>query len=114
MSDITMSFEELSGILADYVQIGYMTAIRAYDPAQDEIRLADVRKWLRMMRVDEKTFHRLESAGHIRPSRRGTGRNSPLYYSKTAIVEALKAAKVSLILTASEISRKTNPKNLPQ
>lgn len=106
MSDILMSFEELKGIIADYTQIGFMEAVRAYEPAQDLIRQSAVEKWLKMMRVDLKKFVALSESGAIKARRIGKSKNSPLYYSKKEIMEAMKAANVSSILTNNVIHSK--------
>lgn len=36
-----MDFNELNGIIADFVQVGYMTAVKAYEPST---RLCTTRK----------------------------------------------------------------------
>lgn len=93
-----MSFEELYSIIADFVQIGYMTAVQAYEPCQDNIRLKDIKKWLKMMHVDYKKFKTLVDIGTIKAKRIGTAKNSPLYYSKKEIKQALAAVKVSNLI----------------
>lgn len=50
--DFLLTFEELTGLLADFTQIGFMEAVKAYEPAQDNIRRSEVKKWLKMMLVD--------------------------------------------------------------
>ncbi len=92
--DITLPFEELCRMMADFTQIGFMEAVKAYEPAQDRIRARDVRNWLKMMLVDEKRFDALVRCGKIRARRMGTGKNSPIYYSKKEIKEALVASRM--------------------
>lgn len=101
-----MNIEEIQSIMIDSYQVGYMEAIKAYEPAQDLIRLKDVKKWLRMMRIDLKRFNILVSKDVIKPIRKGESRNSPLYYSKTEIKQALSLANISGIM-AKEIIRLT-------
>lgn len=101
-----MNIEEIQSIMIDSYQVGYMEAIKAYEPAQDLIRLKDVKKWLRMMKIDLKRFNILVSKDVIKPIRKGESRNSPLYYSKTEIKQALSLANISGIM-AKEIIRLT-------
>lgn len=101
-----MNIEEIQSIMVDSYQVGYMEAIKAYEPAQDLIRLKDVKKWLRMMKIDLKRFNILVSKDVIKPIRKGESRNSPLYYSKTEIKQALSLANISGIM-AKEIIRLT-------
>ena len=94
-----MDFNEINGIIEDFVQIGYMTAVKAYEPAQDRIRLSEVKKWLKMMNVDYKKFKSLVDIGTIKVMRVGKSKNSPLFYSKKEIKQALAAAKISNIIS---------------
>lgn len=80
-----------------------MEAVKSYEPAQDLIRLREVKKWLKMMRIDLKRFNVLVESGIIKPLRKGTSRNSPLYYSKKEIKQALSLANVSGILTREKL-----------
>ena len=41
---MTMTIEQIGAMMADFVQIGYMTAVKAYEPTSDELRLKDVEK----------------------------------------------------------------------
>ena len=84
-----MKINELIGVMADSYQIGYMQAVKAYEPSQDAIRATEVKKWLRMMCIDEKTFKILKEKGFIEAVRKGKAINSPLYYSKAQIKAAL-------------------------
>lgn len=102
MVKVTMRFEELAGLLADFTQVGFMEAVRAYAPAQDRVRKSEVKKWLKMMLVDYKDFKALENCGHIHARRKGKSINSPLYYSKKEIMSVLKAKKLLSVLTKSE------------
>lgn len=114
--DFLLTFEELTGLLADFTQIGFMEAVKAYEPAQDNIRRSEVKKWLKMMLVDYSKFNALVNGGYIKPRRMGTGKNSPLCYSKKEIIEAIKTARLSSILTNkylaqnSELYENTNTK----
>lgn len=91
---ITMEFSQLCRLLSDYVQVGYMGAVKAYEPAQDWVRQSEVERWLKMTYADGGLFRKLVRSGAVRPKRRGTAKNSPLYYSKEEIRRALAAAGV--------------------
>lgn len=95
--------EELYGVIADYTQVGFMQAIKAYEPAQDRVRLSEVRKWLKINLVNEKRFDALCDKGLIKPFRIGTGKNSPLYYSKKDIKQAMATANVLRIIAKQEL-----------
>ena len=42
-----MNIEEIQSIMIDSYQVGYMEAVKAYEPAQDLIRQREVKKWLK-------------------------------------------------------------------
>lgn len=98
-----MNIEEIQSIMIDSYQVGYMEAIKAYEPSQDFIRLSEVKKWLKMMKIDLKRFNVLVHKEIIKPIRKGEGRNSPLYYSKTEIKQALSLANISGIMAKETI-----------
>lgn len=98
-----MNIEELQSIMIDSYQVGYMEAVKAYEPAQDLIRLREVKKWLKMMKIDLKRFNALVHKEVIKPIRKGEGRNSPLYYSKKEIKQALSMVNVSGLITKETI-----------
>lgn len=98
-----MNIEELQSIMIDSFQVGYMEAVKAYEPAQDLIRLSEVKRWLKMMRIDMKRFNTLVHKEVIKPIRKGESRNSPLYYSKKEIKQALSMANVSGLLAKETI-----------
>ena len=83
--------------MADAVQIGYMQAVKSYEPAADDIRSTEVRQWLKHMLVSWAQFLKLEKTGLIKPYRKGKAANSPLYYSKSEIKKALTTAKLAAL-----------------
>lgn len=95
---IVIEFSRLNRLLSDYVQIGYMGAVKAYEPAQDMIRQTDVENWLKMTYADKDLFRKLVKSGAIKPKRHGSAKNSPLYYSKEEIKRALSAVKVLKVI----------------
>ena len=95
---VTMEFNELNNLLSRYVQVGFMEAVRMYEPAQDMIRLTEVKAWLKMALVDYKTFKALVGKGAIRARKAGDAKNSPLYYSKKEIQQALASVGVMRVI----------------
>lgn len=93
-----ISVQELNSIISDYVQLGFMQAVKAYEPSSDLIRKSEVKKWLKIMLISEDDFKRLLSSDLIKPVRIGEGRNSPLYYSKKDIKQALSLMKVNNVI----------------
>ena len=92
---MTMTIEQIGAMMADFVQIGYMTAVKAYEPTSDELRLKDVGKWCKATFTDYGKLRKLIKAGAVKPHRSGECRNSPLYYSKAEIKQAIINAHLS-------------------
>lgn len=97
--------QELRSLLADFVQIGFMEAVKAYEPSQDLVRKNEVRKWLKMMLISEKDFKKLLNSECIRPMRKGEGKNSPLYFSKKEIKQAICMMKINNVLINNMLNR---------
>ena len=93
-----ISVQELNRIIADFVQVGFMEAVKAYEPSQDLVRKSEVRKWLKMMLISDVDFKRILASDLVKPIRMGDGRNSPLYYSKKDIKQALALIKVNNVI----------------
>ena len=98
-----MDIGDIQSIMIDSYQVGYMEAVKAYEPAQDLIRLRDVKKWLKMMQIDLKRFNILISKELIKPIRKGESKNSPLYYSKAEIKQALSLANISSMMAKEKV-----------
>lgn len=94
-----MSIEELGGIIADFVRVGYNSAVADYDPPQDTLRQSEVKKWLKFRHVEFETFRKLEKKGLIHAHRYGSAVNSPLVYSKAEIQKALATMRVDRYFT---------------
>lgn len=101
-----MNLNELNGVIADFVQIGFMEAVKAYEPSKDLVRKAEVKGWLKMMLIDEKAFRYLEDNGFIKAFRKGSGKNSPLFYSKKEIKQAISMAKINNIMIREQLLTK--------
>ena len=99
-----IDIHELNRIIADFVQVGYMQAVKVYDPPQDKVRKSEVKKWLRIANLDQRKFDRLVKAEVIKPFRVGTGRNSPFFYSKKEIKQAFSMAAIGETINNSRIN----------
>lgn len=99
-----IDIHELNRIIADFVQVGYMQAVKVYDPPQDKVRKSEVKKWLRVANLDQRKFDRLVKAEIIKPFRIGTGRNSPFFYSKKEIKQAFSMAAIGETINNSRIN----------
>lgn len=102
LNDTIMEIQELNAIIADFVQVGYMEAVKAYEPAQDAIRKNEVKDWLRMMCIDIKRFNLLVKKDIIKAFRKGKGKNSPLYYSKKEIKQAMSIVNINAFLNSKK------------
>lgn len=100
---MNISLNELGGIIADFVRVGYNSAVADYDPPQDRLRKSEVRKWLRHRHIEFKTFKDLEGKGLIHAQRIGMAVNSPLSYSKAEIQKALSTMRVNRIFVNNKI-----------
>lgn len=100
-----MTLNQLGAWMADFVQIGYMTAVKAYEPTSDELRLKDIEKWCKATFTDYAKLKRLIDDGLVTPHRKGECRNSPLYFSKAEIKQAIVQGKLSQYLTDERIKR---------
>lgn len=99
-----MSIEELGGIVADFVRVGYNSAVADYDPPQDRLRQSEVEKWLKFRHVELKTFQTLVKKGLIHKRRSGSAVNSPLVYSKAEIQKALATMRLDRLYVNDKIS----------
>lgn len=79
-------------------EVGYMEAMRAFEPARDEIRKAELKEWLELVRIDKRDFRKMEKAGLIKGRKLGYGKNSPFIYSKTEIKKALATREATRLM----------------
>ncbi len=99
-----MTIEEIGGIIADFVRVGYNSAVADYDPPQDRLRQSEVEKWLKFRHVELKTFQTLVQKGLIHKRRSGSAVNSPLVYSKAEIQRALATMRLDRYFVNNKIS----------
>lgn len=98
-----MDIIDIGGIIADFVREGYNAAVKDYDPPQDKLRQAEVKKWLKFRKMDVKAFHELEKQGLIH-ARKGAAVNSPLYYSKVEIQKAFATMRLNRLMITNELN----------
>lgn len=96
---MNMTINELGTWMADFVQVGFMEAVRAYEPTSDELKLKEIKAWCKAALIDFDKLTKLIKAGMITAHRKGTAVNSPLYYSKAEIKKAVIQAKLSQYIT---------------
>lgn len=89
-----MTLEDIKDIVAQSFEIGYLNALQAIEPSCDELRQAEVKKWLKTQNIRLTRFDALVSEGMVRGRRKGKAVNSPIYYSKKEIKQALLVCKV--------------------
>ena len=99
---MNIAINELGGIIADFVRVGYNSAVADYDPPQDKLRQSEIKKWLKFRKIDFKTFQELEKQGLIH-ARKGEAVNSPLYYSKAEIQKAFATMRLNRLMTTNEL-----------
>lgn len=97
-----MDIIDIGGIIADFVRVGYNAAVKDYDPPQDKLRQAEVKKWLKFRKIDFKAFQELEKQGLIH-ARKGAAANSPLYYSKAEIQGAFATMRLNRLIITNEL-----------
>lgn len=99
-----MNIQDVNSLIADFVQVGYMEAVKSYEPCKDSIRKIEVKSWLKMMKMDLKKFDALTKIGIIKPFRKGEAKNSPLYYSKKEIKQAFSMANICSMIAKDNLS----------
>lgn len=89
-----VSVEDLNRIFIDGIEIGVMKALKAYEPANDHLRLADVKRWLEINHIDYKLFQKLVNKGLIQKHQLSPVKNSPFVFHKSEIKQALAVARI--------------------
>lgn len=105
LGDINMeiSIAELGGIISDFVRVGYNSAVKDYEPAQDQLRKSEVKKWLKFRKIEFKQFQSLVEKGLIH-TRKGSSENSPLYFSKAEIQKAMATMRINQLVTTNKLN----------
>lgn len=97
-----VSITELGSIISDFVRVGYNSAVRDYEPAQDLLRQSEVKKWLKFRKIEFKQFQSLVEKGLIH-ARKGNSVNSPLYYSKAEIQKSMATMRINNLFLNDKI-----------
>lgn len=92
-----MNFSDIQSMIADSVQLGYMYAIKSFEPVTDMIKECELNAWCLSVGIDKKTVAKLIKRGSIKKQRTGTARNSPFVYSKSDIKQAMLSLSLSNI-----------------
>ena len=90
-----ITLHDIQTIIADSVQLGYMKAVKAFEPTADIIREKDLKVWCLANAIDIKTITKMITRGDIKKHRMGTCRNSPIGFSKTEIKELLTSVTIA-------------------
>lgn len=98
-----ISIAELGGIISDFVRVGYNSAVKDYEPAQDLLRKSEVKKWLKFRNIEYKQFQSLVEKGLIH-ARKGNSVNSPLYYSKAEIQKSMATMRINQLVTTNKLN----------
>lgn len=98
-----IKIEQIQSIITDAVQIGYMEAIKAYEPYTDELKEKEAQRWCKATFGTWANIKSLMRAGLIKGHRRGDFKNCAIYYSKADIKKALLAQRLSQIIADDEL-----------
>lgn len=98
-----ISIAELGGIISDFVRVGYNSAVKDYEPAQDQLRKSEVKNWLKFRKIEFKQFQSLIDKGLIH-TRKGSSENSPLYFSKAEIQKAMATMRINQLVTTNKLN----------
>lgn len=86
---LELDLYQLKNIMADMVQVGYMKAIKVYEPTKDNVSTRELVRWFKVLGIDPSYINKMESEGLIKGKRKGIGKNSPVCYSRLEIKQAL-------------------------
>lgn len=63
---LELDLYQLKNIMADMVQVGYMKAIKVYEPTKDNISTRELVRWFKTLGVDPSYINKMESEGLIK------------------------------------------------
>lgn len=84
-----MTISAIQQLMQESFQVGYMQAMKTFEPSSCDIRETEVNSWLSAIGVSRDAWNRLKKTGLVQAFRKGNSPNSPLYYSKLDIKKAL-------------------------
>jgi hypothetical protein len=85
----TVTLERLKEEIAEQTELAALATLKLQNPAFDEVKLKDAYK----IAGSERWLKYHIKQGHIKPVRRGTASNSPIYYSRLEIAALKRAEK---------------------
>lgn len=92
-----LTLDDIVSVVNKAVQIGYMQAVKAYEPTSDYIKKTELNAYLRLHTINKKNFDALVDNGYIVPRHKGKAQNSAIVYSKKEIQQALLSLKLGEI-----------------
>lgn len=95
---MTITLSQLKEIISEMTEVGYMRAVRHYEPHMDEVSRREVLGWFKILGLKPSCLDKMENEGLIKGKRKGAGTNSPKYYSKVKIKEALISLNINKYL----------------
>ena len=63
---VTLDLYQLKNIISDMVQVGYMNAVKCYEPTKDSISRREVARWFVNMNLDTELIRQMEDVGLIK------------------------------------------------
>lgn len=93
-----ISLFQLKELISEMTEVGYMRAVRQYEPHMDEVSRREVLGWFKILGLEPSFLEKMESEGLVKGKRKGAGKNSPVYYSKVKVKEALASLKINTFL----------------
>lgn len=93
--ELRMTLEQLAEYISTAFEMGALKAVKAYEPAADMIRTAELEAWCKATATDWRKVRVLMERGKIRARRMGTAKNSPLVYSKEEVKRELAVAGIA-------------------
>lgn len=63
---LELDLYQLKNIMADMVQVGYMKAIKVYEPTKDNISTRELVRWFKTLGIDPSYINKMESEGLIK------------------------------------------------
>lgn len=98
-----LTIQEIGAIVSDFIQVGFMEAVKSYEPSKDTLRESELLGWCKMLGISKKRIMALVDAGMIHRRRNGDGKTSPYIYSKKEIKCAIATAKLNGVIKANMI-----------
>lgn len=96
---MTLTQEQFGEYIADFIQIGRMQMVKAYEPIADAVRAVELKSWCIATSTDYKAVEALIASGAIAKHRMGGAKNSPIVYSKQEVIQAVVTAKIASDMT---------------